>query len=248
MASLASLLRGATHVVNAAGTVKPRINEKDEQSIADALFVNGIFPHRLAALAEEMDFRLIHLTTDCVYSGDIRKAPYVENLPPDATDVYGMSKFMGEMNSPNSLLLRCSIIGPELRGHYSLLSWALSQEAGSTVRGFTDQYWNGVTTLQYAAIILGALTSPVWLPDDQSLHHIVPRNWVTKAQLLRAIYSAYHRDVAVKDFQSGQEKDMRLGTKFQGTNLGFWQLAGLNRPMVIEEMINELAAYKYPWD
>lgn len=124
-------------VVNAIGV----INRRSNRSEAEFLRVNCIFPRRLADWCEARSIRLIHVSTDCVFRGD--DGPYEETSPADASDLYGRSKLWGEPT--NALVIRTSIIGPELENHYSLLSWFFGQ--GEQANGFVNHRWNGITSL-----------------------------------------------------------------------------------------------------
>ncbi|HEX8672554.1 MAG TPA: sugar nucleotide-binding protein, partial [Longimicrobium sp.] len=131
-------------VVNAVGAIK----QKDLHSAVDETFyLNGAFPHLLALYGA----RLIHISTDCVFRGD--RGGYTEDARPDAEDLYGRSKAMGEVDYGRHLTLRTSIIGPEISGHLGLLGWFFSQPRGSTLRGFTHAIYSGVPTVVLARTI-----------------------------------------------------------------------------------------------
>ena len=115
-----------------------------------ALEINALLPHRLAALAGAWGGRLIHFSTDCVFSGS--RGFYREEDPSDACDLYGRTKYLGEVHSANALTLRTSIIGRELSGRRSLLEWFLAQNGGS-VRGFRRAIWSGLTTNHLARLV-----------------------------------------------------------------------------------------------
>ena len=112
-------------VINCSGITKQRINNNDLQKI---FFMNSIFPHRLAYFAKKMNFKLIQISTDCVFSGKLLKGSYKENDVPDAEDTYGKTKFIGEVTGENILTLRTSTIGHELLTRKGLLEWFLSQK------------------------------------------------------------------------------------------------------------------------
>ena len=138
-------------VINAVGIVKQRADAKES---IPSLEINALLPHRLALLCKSMGARLVHLSTDCVFSGS--KGNYQESDPSDAADLYGKTKFLGEVHESNCLTLRTSIIGPELSRHTSLLDWFLAQTG--TVRGFTRAIYTGFTTLEMSRIIETMLT------------------------------------------------------------------------------------------
>ncbi len=133
-------------VVNAIGIVKQR----DEAGDAIlSLEINALLPHRLSLLCGEIGARLIHLSTDCVFSG--RKGMYTEDDWEDARDLYGRSKLLGEVREAHAVTLRTSIIGLELARKRSLIEWFLAQRG--QVRGFTRAIYSGFTTLEMARII-----------------------------------------------------------------------------------------------
>jgi len=133
-------------VVNAVGIVKQRQESKD--AIA-SIEINALLPHRLSLLCGEIGAHLVHLSTDCVFSG--RKGAYTEADEPDALDLYGRSKLLGEVQDAHAVTLRTSIIGLELSRKKSLIEWFLAQRGD--VRGFTRAIYTGFTTLEMARVI-----------------------------------------------------------------------------------------------
>ena len=133
-------------VVNAAGIVKQRPSAKE--TIA-SLEVNALYPHRLAQVCRASGARLIHLSTDCVFSG--RRGRYTEEDAPDPEDLYGRTKLLGEVTEAHCLTLRTSIIGLELHRKVSLVEWFLAQRG--TVRGFRRAIYTGLTTREIARAI-----------------------------------------------------------------------------------------------
>ena len=133
-------------VINAVGVIKQR---HDAIEMIPSVEINALFPHRLGLICKGVGARLIHLSTDCIFSG--KKGNYLETDSSDADDVYGKTKFLGEVRDSNSLTLRTSIIGHELSRHTSLLDWFLGQSG--TVNGFTKAIYTGFTTLEMSRII-----------------------------------------------------------------------------------------------
>lgn len=133
-------------VVNAAGIVKQRM---DAGSAVSAIEINALFPHRLAQLCESQGARVIHFSTDCVFSGT--RGAYTEADVPDALDLYGRSKLLGELDYPRCLTLRTSMIGRELKHKIGLLEWFLSQTG--SVPGYRKAIFSGLTTLEMARVI-----------------------------------------------------------------------------------------------
>lgn len=134
-------------VINCIGVVKQCAESQDPVT---AIGVNALFPHRLARLAGAAGARFITLSTDCVFSG--KRGAYSELDTPDATDLYGRSKLLGEVQGEGCLTLRTSVIGRQLENNYGLIEWFLSQE-GKTIKGFTKAIFSGLTTHALAEII-----------------------------------------------------------------------------------------------
>jgi len=239
---LADLLQGHAYAINCIGVIKPRIDEADPASVERAIQVNSLFPHRLARAAEIAHCQVLQIATDCVYSG--QGSGYVESSLHDATDIYGKTKSLGEVHSPNVHHLRCSIIGPEDadRPKDSLLEWFLGQPQGATVKGYTNHRWNGITTLAFAKICHGIMKGSLVLP---LLQHIVPYNEVTKAELLSHFVYFYNRgDVSVGMATATTAIDRTLMTLNPPKSYEIWQAAGYERPPYIQQMIEELVAYQ----
>ncbi len=133
-------------VVNATGIVKQR-NEAN-QSIP-SIEINALFPHRLSALCRSVGARLVHMSTDCVFSG--RRGNYCESDTPDAEDLYGRSKLLGEVTDLPCITLRTSIIGRELSRKTGLLEWLLAQQG--SVKGFRQAIFSGFTTMELSRIV-----------------------------------------------------------------------------------------------
>jgi dTDP-4-dehydrorhamnose reductase len=138
---------GPEVVINCIGIVKQIPAAQDPlQSIA----INALFPHQLAQICRQKKIRLIHMSTDCVFSG--RKGCYSEEDPSDAEDLYGKTKYLGEVNYPGCLTIRTSIIGRELDTSHGLIEWFLSQE-GKTVSGYKKAIFSGLTTIALSEIM-----------------------------------------------------------------------------------------------
>ena len=138
--------------INAVGIVKQRADVRDE---VRSLEVNAIFPHLVARLCREHGGRLVHLSTDCVFSG--KKGNYTEKDRPDPEDLYGLSKLLGEADGPGALTLRTSMIGPELQRKTGLVEWFLSQK-GKSVKGWRKAIFSGLTTAELARVIENLVT------------------------------------------------------------------------------------------
>lgn len=133
-------------IINCIGIVKQRPSANES---IPSLEINSLLPHRLAVLCRGIGARLVHMSTDCVFSGE--KGHYLESDTSDATDLYGRTKFLGEVGDANCLTLRTSIIGRELARKKSLLEWFLAQTG--SIKGFKKAIYTGFTTLEMSRII-----------------------------------------------------------------------------------------------
>jgi len=235
------VIKGVKWVVNTIGVIKPYIHDDNAKEIHRAINVNAHFPHLLAQAAKVTNSKVIQIATDCVYSG--QKGQYIETDPHDGLDVYGKTKSLGEVFGTKIYHLRCSIIGPELKGHKSLLDWFLGQPKGAEVNGYTNHQWNGVTTLHFARICQGIIKKEAVLPHVQ---HVIPGNVISKADLLKSFAKEFNRkDVAVNDMKAPTATDRTLSTNNEKINQELWRLGGYNVPPSIQEMIRELAQYEF---
>lgn len=239
--AIASILDGCRWAVNSIGVIKPYIHDNNPVETERATRVNSLFPHLLAKAADKTGTTVLQIATDCVYSG--AKGDYTEKDSHDALDVYGKSKSLGEVPAPQLRHLRCSIIGPEPKAHVSLLDWFLGQAQGASVNGFTNHAWNGVTTIHFGRLALGVVKSSVELPQ---VLHVVPSGKIVKSDLLNAFASAYGRsDITINPVAAGTVIDRTLATLNQEANLAVWAAAGYATPPTVEQMVDEMAAYRF---
>ena len=173
-------------VVNCVGLVKQRADASDP---LQAIPINSLLPHRLARLCEMSGARLIHMSTDCVFSGD--KGGYLESDPPDADDLYGRSKFLGEVNYPHAITLRTSIIGHELQSNHGLINWFLSQQ--KTCAGYTHAIFSGLPTAVLARIVRDVV---IPRPDLHGIYHVAAAP-ITKYKLLNIVAEIYGKEIAI---------------------------------------------------
>lgn len=174
-------------VVNCVGLVKQL---KASSLPLAALPINSVFPHRLAKLCSLVGARLIHLSTDCVFSG--RRGSYVETDFPDADDLYGRSKLLGEVDEPHAITLRTSIIGREPENRNGLVEWLLSKNG--RVRGFTNAVFSGLTTDELSRVILDRVLP---YPDLHGVWHVSAAP-ITKHDLLVLLRDAYGLSVDIE--------------------------------------------------
>jgi dTDP-4-dehydrorhamnose reductase len=229
-------------VVNCAGLIKQYIRDEDLGDRRRAIAVNADFPHALAERASAQGFRIIHITTDCVFSGG--RGQYVETDRHDATDVYGKSKSLGEVPGPGIANLRCSVIGQEMRGFKSLLHWVLGHDSGETFGGYTDHEWNGVTAMAFGSIVAGIVATAN--PISETVH-VVPADAVNKYELSKMILETYGRsDVSVLPKETGSPVNRVLHTGHPAVNARLWADAGYGAIPSIERLVQELPKSREP--
>lgn len=173
-------------VVNCIGLIKQLADCNDPLI---TIPINALLPHRLAALCKTTGARLIHVSTDCVFSGD--RGHYVETDFPDAHDLYGRSKLLGEVEYPHTITLRTSLIGHELSTNHSLVSWFLSQE--NTVRGYTNAIFSGLPTVELSRVVHEFILPR---PDLSGLYHVASPA-INKFELLELIASVYNKKISI---------------------------------------------------
>src|SRR3989344_5222738 len=170
--------------INCAGI----INRFSNQDPVRTFFINSALPHLLSNFYRE---KLIHVTTDCVFSGKQNK-PYNEKSSPDPTDLYGLTKYLGEP-STNSLVLRSSFIGPEIAGFVSLFEW-FKRTKKNTI-GYTNHLWNGITTKQFAKLCIKIINRRKDYPAHGLFH--IYSNSVSKYRMLLAFKKILDKKINV---------------------------------------------------
>ena len=173
-------------IINCIGLIKQLSSAND--SVA-AIGMNALLPHRLARLAALVGARFVHISTDCVFSA--RTGLYAESDPPDATDLYGRSKLLGEVNGTNAITLRTSIIGHELSSAHGLVGWFLAQSG--QVKGFTRAVFSGLPTVELARVIHAHVLPQ---PDLRGLYHVSAAP-IAKYDLLTLVKDIYDKDVTI---------------------------------------------------
>jgi dTDP-4-dehydrorhamnose reductase len=217
-------------VINCIGLVKQLKQAADPVA---AISVNALFPHRLAAACGARGVRLIHLSTDCVFSGN--KGSYREDDVPDGYDLYGRTKLLGEVAGKGCLTLRTSMIGRELVGAHGLIEWFFGQK-GKTVKGYNRAIFSGFTTLALADLIGHVVLE---FPALEGLWHVAAPP-INKCALLTLIKEAYGLDVKIEqDEEFVCDRSLDAGR--------FRETTGLSVPSwseMIESMRNDPTPYE----
>jgi len=174
-------------VINCIGLIKQLSTAKDPMAV---LPINSLLPHRLSKICELSNARLVQISTDCVFSG--RKGMYTEADVSDAEDIYGKSKFLGEVvDSKLAVTLRTSIIGHELNSTFSLVDWFLSQSG--SVKGFAKAIFSGLPTVELARVVRDFVLPN---PELSGLYQVAASP-IDKYSLLKQIASTYEKKIEI---------------------------------------------------
>lgn len=160
------------------------LNKVAHKDIKNTIYVNTFFPRFLARIGEMKNIKIIHLSTDCVFSG--LKGNYDEQSFKDENEIYGLSKNLGEIEDKNCLTIRTSIIGPELKNGSGLFNWVMNQKG--IISGFTNVFWSGITTLELSKVIDKALDMNI-----EGIYNITPGYKISKYELLNIIKDEFKK-------------------------------------------------------
>ena len=224
-------------VVNAIGIIKQLPSAKNTVL---TLSVNSILPHKLAELGEAEGYRLITISTDCIFNG--KKGNYTEDDLSDAEDLYGKSKYLGEVSAKNCLTIRTSIIGRELESAHSLVEWFLSnrgnKDSGGVgrIKGFTKAIYSGFPTIVLADIIAGLLEN---FPELQGVYQVSSEP-VNKYDLTN-LFNKYYR----AGIEIDPDTDFTIDRSLNSDR--FRRLTGF-KPDTWEAMIEKMAGDPTPYD
>jgi dTDP-4-dehydrorhamnose reductase len=208
-------------VLNCIGIVKQRSQAKEA---VESIEINALLPHRLAAICAQQKIRLVHYSTDCVFSGN--RGHYKEDDVPDATDYYGRSKLLGELDYPHTVTLRTSIIGLELFNKKSLVEWYLSQKG--PIKGYKNAIYSGFTTLEMCRITEITLKN-----ENLGGIYQVASTPISKFDLLNLLNDCIGRQTVILE-----EEEFHCDRSLIGTR--FYQVSGYTPPSW-QKMISELA-------
>lgn len=229
-------LMAGDYLVNCIGIIKTEIDETSQGSCDRARRVNSEFPKRLAAFAESRQLKVIQIATDCVFSG--RLGHYSETSRHDPVDVYGKTKSAGEIVSPSMMHLRVSIIGPEKRGFTSLYDWVARQPPGAEITGYTNHFWNGIPAKHFGKLAKSIIENNLF---EAGIHHVLPSDEVTKAQLVQLIAEHSARsDISISEAPAEVGIDRTLSTNSPAFNEGLWRATGYATPPSIARLVREI--------
>jgi len=175
------------YIINCIGIL---INGSDTDP-ENAIFLNSYMPHRLTRLADKINAKLIHISTDCVFSGD-KKESYIETDEKDGRGVYAKSKGLGEIVNNKHLTLRTSVVGPELKTDgEELFHWFMNQQGD--ISGFTKAIWSGVTTIELAKAVKWSIDHHI-----TGLYHVTNNSSISKYDLLELFQKYTKKDISIK--------------------------------------------------
>jgi dTDP-4-dehydrorhamnose reductase len=226
------------YFINCIGRLPGQITEKDPTTIRKAIKINALFPHELSAFSKERGTKIIHISTDGVFSG--KAESYYEDGTHDCTDLYGITKSLGEVVDNHFLNLRCSIIGPSPFEKGGLLEWFLQQPNGAIVPGYTNHIWHGVSTYQFGRLCLKIIEGDHFeeLRRESAVFHFAPNEPVTKFELLCLFKEIFEKHVNVEAITSDDKIYKRvLKTKYRGLK----NIHDYGIP--VARMVSELAIY-----
>lgn len=206
-------------VINCIGTIKPMV---DTIGDLNTIKVNSVFPRILADVCENLNVKMIHPTTDCVFTGN--KGYYNEKDLHDISDVYGRTKSLGEPT--NCTVIRTSIIGEEVGQGRSLVEWIKSNK-GKTVFGYTNHIWNGVTCLQFAKICKKIIDGNLFWLGVKHLHS----NSLNKKELVELISEVYNLNINVTPKETASICDRSLSTVYK-ENLNIFNIPNLKEQII----------------
>lgn len=200
-------IENADLVLNCIGVIKQVI---EKYTPYETVKINGMLPRNLAKLCRQSGTAMIHITTDCAYSG--KRGSYNENDILDAEDLYGVSKAAGE--TKDCMTLRTSIIGPERDTNRSLLGWALSQK-GKTVNGFTNHLWNGVTTLEFTKLVEKIMLEGMY---EEGLFHLHSPDKMSKFEMVNLFNEVFSLGMTVNPIEAPEFCDRTLSSVYPLSN------------------------------
>lgn len=229
---------GYDYFINCIGILPGKIEEKDPSTIRKAIKINSLFPHELSAFAKERSVSVIHISTDGVFSGEAES--YREDDIPDCTDLYGITKSLGEVFDKHFLNLRCSIIGPSPFEKGGLLEWFLQRPDGAIVPGYTNHIWDGISTYQFGNLCFKIIEGDHFeeIRRESAVFHFAPNEPITKYKLLCLFRKIFKKHVNIEAMTSDDKIYKRvLQTKY-------WGLKNIYPYRIpVARMVSELAFY-----
>lgn len=222
-------------LANCIGWIPQKSSGSKQQDERDALALNVELIREVQVSQDVIGFKWVQILTDCVFSGE--SGLYSEQSPFDPVDLYGETKSLGESLMPGAMRIRSSIVGPDRTNRSGLFEWFRNQASNATVQGFSDHFWNGVSTKAFGRLVAGLSSQQKVLPG---VHHWVPRDWISKGGLLGIFRAELDRgDLDVQVLETGRLSNRVLRTVNPKANIELWAIAGYERIPSIEELARE---------
>ena len=205
----------------------------------NAIFLNAYLPHRISQLADSIDAKLIHMSTDCVFSGN-KKTPYLENDVKDGSGVYAKTKGLGEIISERHLTLRTSVVGPELKKNgEELFNWFMGESG--TVNGYSASKWSGVTTLELARAIDSSIQNEI-----TGLHHVTNNSSISKYDILMLFKKYTKKNINIIQIEGINSDKSFLDTRgLIGLNIPSYEVMFSEMVSAIQENNNVYTHYSF---
>jgi len=224
------------YVFNAIGAIPQKFDSKNIENLTNIFLANSLFPSLLNNLCADLNVKLFTIGTDCVFSGD--RGNYFENDICDPSDVYGVSKYLGEMISDQTRIIRVSIVGCDGSSNASLLNWFLNQPNSAKIKGYVNHFWNGITTIHFSKLIEKIIKDDL---EFDHLTHFLPRDSVSKYELLKIFASHFNRnDIEIIPYTTPVRVNRVLNTLNPARNQDLWRIIGYSEVPSIDMLIGEL--------
>lgn len=198
-------------IINCIGII-PQSENKNKTDNRNYFLINSLFPNMLGTISYIYKLKLIHITTDCVFTGE--KGNYTELDLHDEINYYGVSKSLGELVY-NATIIRTSIIGEENKNKYSLLEW-VKKNKNKEINGYDNHYWNGVTCLQLAKIIKMIIEKELYW---KGVRHIFSPKNLSKYELIKIINEIYNLNIKINKFKTKENINKTLDTIYDTNSL-----------------------------
>ena len=228
-------LTKADVLINCIGWIPQKSAGSKVQDEREAFALNVELIREIQESQEVVGFNWVQIVTDCVFSG--KTGLYSEQSPLDPVDLYGQTKSLGESHMSGAMRIRSSIIGPDKIHHSGLYEWFRNQAAHSSVPGFSNHLWNGVSTKAFGRLVASLSVQRIVLPG---IHHWIPRDSISKHGLLEIFRAELNReDLSIEKFDTGSSSNRILTTVNLEMNSQLWAAAGYDRIPSIQELARE---------
>lgn len=217
-------------VINCIGVTKPNINKTGR---IDTIKINTIWPQRLADICRDLEAHMIHISTDCIYSG--MRGSYNENDYPDAPDLYARTK---SIEPTNSTIIRTSFIGEQRSNTKSpgLLQWILNNKHNVQINGYINALWNGVTCLQLVKTIEQVIKQKMFWTGPR---HIYSNKSISKYELCQMVNDVYNLNLIINPFKASEIEGSRIDNTIDRTLTTIYNNKLLPEKTIQEQLIEQ---------